>query len=312
MGTKPLIFISHKHSDLKIADALSTWLTQVSANGLDVFQSSNGLRHTPGMGRTLTDEIKSAAFQASVMFVIYTEPEDDWDWVMYEVGLAHEPTTPLTKIVLVQCGAAAPAVLRDKTRLVVAEEASRLAFTKEFLTSPFIADHPVLAEYSESYVHAQSASLWTLVGPHIPKALQIAPEWSPHPTFRLQLSLAELPGLDQNAGNQDLALRVAALRSVVITDDNAGVRVLKRQSLQEMALDQLLSEFSGLGRDWIESLVDQVTDCLCRRIPDPPRGGLISPVDGRRYLPIVFRVRWRQFENVVRFDVLLAQVDASS
>ena len=56
-GTKPLVFISHKHQDVEIAKALVSWLQVATRNRVEVFQSSDGFKDGPSLGRSLTEEI---------------------------------------------------------------------------------------------------------------------------------------------------------------------------------------------------------------------------------------------------------------
>jgi hypothetical protein len=53
---KPLVFISHKHQDVDIAKALASWLQVATRNGVEVFQSSDGFKDGPSLGRSLTEE----------------------------------------------------------------------------------------------------------------------------------------------------------------------------------------------------------------------------------------------------------------
>ena len=104
-GPPTSIFISHKHDDFEIARALASWLQVATRNGVEVFRSSDGFRDGPALGRSLTEEIRNKAHEAAAMFVLYTDAEQDWEWVMFEIGIGLDPSTPETRVVLIQCGA---------------------------------------------------------------------------------------------------------------------------------------------------------------------------------------------------------------
>ena len=44
------------------------------------------------LGRSLTEEIRNKANEAAAMLVLYTDPEQDWEWVMFEVGIGLDPS----------------------------------------------------------------------------------------------------------------------------------------------------------------------------------------------------------------------------
>src|SRR3954452_9455492 len=73
---KPLIFISHKLSDQKLAEQIRDWIKARAGGKLEFFISSDGLSGN-AQTRTLTDKIRAGAADASVMLVLCTSIDQD-------------------------------------------------------------------------------------------------------------------------------------------------------------------------------------------------------------------------------------------
>ncbi|MDQ6815450.1 MAG: hypothetical protein M3040_17085, partial [Bacteroidota bacterium] len=86
--TKPLLFISHKHSDSKIADVIRTFVTMSTLGFVDVYQSSTALAEGPKVGRSLNKQLRETLWKASVLILLYTDHEQDWNYCMWECGVA--------------------------------------------------------------------------------------------------------------------------------------------------------------------------------------------------------------------------------
>lgn len=95
---KPLIFISHRASDGPLAEQVRDWLKDRAGGKLDFFLSSDGFDKSPS-ARTLTDKIRARAAGASVMLVLCTASDDDWNYCLLEMGIAMDPGSPATTVV---------------------------------------------------------------------------------------------------------------------------------------------------------------------------------------------------------------------
>src|SRR3954453_8886931 len=101
---QPLLFISHRHVDKPIADVLRQFVTERSGGRISVFQSSSAQAEGARVGREVQRELKENLWQAGVIVLIYTSPDEDWSYCMWECGVATHPGSPETKILLLQCG----------------------------------------------------------------------------------------------------------------------------------------------------------------------------------------------------------------
>src|SRR5215468_4421154 len=95
---EPTIFISHKHADHSIADVIREFVERRSNREVTVFQSSSGESEGPELGRPLTNELKNALWKAGIVILIYTSEDQDWQWCMWECGVATNPHSPDTRV----------------------------------------------------------------------------------------------------------------------------------------------------------------------------------------------------------------------
>ena len=135
-SARPLLFISHRHADRPIADALRKFVTDRSGGRIAVFQSSSAEAENPRVGRELQKELKEHLWAAGIVILVYTSPEEDWSYCMWECGVATHPQSPETKVVVLQCGSAAAGGLR-RCRPGQRPGSGRAIqkFASEFLTS---------------------------------------------------------------------------------------------------------------------------------------------------------------------------------
>jgi hypothetical protein len=305
---RPLVFISHRHHDQEIASAVARWVSSASGNNVEIFQSSDGLKGTE-VARSITEQIQRKVADAAVLIAIYTDQDADWAWVMFEMGIAMDPTTPETRVVVLQCGDHFPPVLSEFKRVRVSEESDRISLTRELLTTRFFPTHPdlTLATYSEDYVRMQAAALWTEMKDLVPPTT-LPKDWSPHASIKVEIPLAQVGGLQpmDEARLDGLKLPVRERGKVVSEDDTRSVFTLNSlvgQSLADLA--------TALGiqnqATWIESCVDHLTRCLVGHRPTEAMTR-VRTTTGVEYQPLVVRTQHKWFDKVARFEVLFIPV----
>ena len=69
--SKPLLFISHKHSDKNIASAISEPLINRTNGEIDIFQSSNYKFEGPRFGANINQELNSALWRCDYSRQVY-------------------------------------------------------------------------------------------------------------------------------------------------------------------------------------------------------------------------------------------------
>src|SRR5688500_14588862 len=67
--TTPQLFISHKHADKEIADVVREFVYARTNREITVYQSSSPDAKRPEMGRVLSDQLKRALWETSVVML---------------------------------------------------------------------------------------------------------------------------------------------------------------------------------------------------------------------------------------------------
>ena len=96
----PLVFISHKHCDHKIALMLAAFIEERSAGAIKVHLSSSPDFQGPRFGKALNAQLRRALWSTDVLVLLYTSPDHDWSYCMWECGMAAHPQSPDTQIIV--------------------------------------------------------------------------------------------------------------------------------------------------------------------------------------------------------------------
>jgi hypothetical protein len=116
------IFISHRHSDKRIADVLASSINDWSNREIKITQASHpshGLRY----GEGLVEQLKAALLDTNLVILIYTFPDKDWSWVTWEGGFALGAKDPNSnRLIVLQCGDDVPGPFLDKVSVHITED----------------------------------------------------------------------------------------------------------------------------------------------------------------------------------------------
>ena len=319
MSPRPLLFISHRHADRPIADVLRKFVTDKSGGRIAVFQSSSAEAENPRVGRELQKELKEHLWAAGVVVLVYTSPEEDWSYCMWECGVATHPMSPETKIVVFQCGPQPPAVYTDAVRVNAQDPVGIQKFTNDFLTSDdFFPDHgeavaPGFSPNGDEVQHA-ATQLHTALRELFPDDPADGQDWPTVPFLRLQLTFAEVDGirkLDQAKGAR------AVLDAARVNDiDAEAKRLFGLGRVDQFAPFSRLVEAWQQGRPdastrWIDELAEQLRVGSNWRFPRF-RWQLLESVDDTdraKYAPILSRVRSVPRQRCHHFDVYFSKFD---
>ena len=102
------------------------FITEQTANRVRVFQSSDSgnAADTPLVGRPLNQQLANALWNANGVVLVYTTPDQDWGYCMWECGLATDPTSPHTSIFVLQCTECVPSLFEGQVRINARNEIS--------------------------------------------------------------------------------------------------------------------------------------------------------------------------------------------
>jgi hypothetical protein len=317
--TRPLLFISHRHADQPIADALRKFITDRSGGRIAVFQSSSAQGENPRVGRELQKELKESLWKAGVVVLVYTSPDEDWSYCMWECGVATHPASPETKIIVLQCGPHVPAVYTEAVRVNAQDLTAIQKFTSEFLTSPsfFSGQKEALAPGFSSNgeeVQLAAAQLHASLRDLIAADAEDGEDWPTVPFLRLQLTFDEVDGIravDQAEGTRAVldAARVSEI-------DAEAKRLFGLGRVEQLApFSQLVAAWQQARPDaslrWVDELAEQVRVGSHWKFPRFLWELMLSADDADRakYAPILSRVRSVPRQRRHEFDVYFNKFD---
>lgn len=191
------VFISHRHADHRIADALRKWIEETAiGTPVEVFQSSQP-GGGPRPGHPLNEELHRQLKKANVVLCVFTVQDADWSYCMWECGLATDPVKPSTNVIILQCTSHFPAPFQDRVRVDARELSSIENFVTGFLTEPefFPNSGGPLAprwEPGSDRVKRKADALFHGLKDLLPEE---SAEWRPWPVLILELKNSEVAQL---------------------------------------------------------------------------------------------------------------------
>ena len=320
-SSRPLLFISHRHADRAIADVLRKFVTDRSGGRIAVFQSSSAEAENPRVGRELHTELKQHLWMAGVVILVFTSPEEDWSYCMWECGVATHPASPETKIIVLQCGPQPPSVYSDAVRVNALDSSSVQKLANEFLTSSdFFPDHgeAVAPGFSVNGDEVQQAAkgLFEALKEVVPSDADEGDDWATVPYMRLQLTFAEVDAVRQLRPDEGAAAVLEQARVDHI--DAEAKRLFGVGRVEPFAPFRNLVDAWQQGRPqaptgWIDELAEQIRVGSHWRLPRF-RWQLLNSVDEAdhaKYSPVVSRVRSVPRQRCHQFDVYFSKFDTN-
>jgi hypothetical protein len=315
MVAKPLLFISHKHENRNIADAIRSCIEANTGGMVEVFQSSS--EHSPGprAGYALNQELKSALWRARAFVLVYTHSNLDWSYCMFEYGVANNPNSPDTKIVLFKCCNAEPPLFSGQVYVNARKLGDIQKFINQLLTAhDFFPDHggPITQHLPNSQMVATiAADFYQKLQPVLPTTASHE-EWPAFPYLQLELSATHVNSINTAATHEDrskIASQLIRNESIVVDFDKGAERLFNFPSFQkEMKFETLVKAWSEKSAKsdthsrWVESLCKQITEAARWQFP-PVIWELMQGIDDDDwYAPILVRVR-RMPQQSMQFDV---------
>ena len=309
---KPLIFISHKHSDRVIANVLRGFMSEQSAGHIRVYQSSDAEAEGPRPGHQLNTELRAALWEAQVVVLVYTTPDKDWGYCMWECGVATNPASPDTRIIVFQCHERVPDIFAGEVHVNARQPVDVTKFVVNFMTSPDFLPRSTgpITGFAPSSVEVRRAADKLL---HDLRA--VLPEGSVsesfvHPFLQLQISTADLAGItDVDTGDTRLVSRTLVIDHAVVTDgDRDAASIFGMAELRTpLPFERVFREWRRTRVDdsdaWIDSLADQVARVAQSQLPSLKWTPMQSALTDTCHAPVVVRVRRVPAVTAMQFDV---------
>lgn len=310
---KPLLFISHKHSDREIASAISNSIEERTLGEIEIYQSSDPKFEGPKIGANLNKELNDALWRCDVLILVYTSTDNDWSYCMYECGVATDRNSPDTKIIVFQCGKEVPDVFKGKLKVKARSPEQIEKFTKELLTNPkfFPSLKRALApNVDKETIQKVGNQLYTNLKKSLPELVNNVEEWPAFPYLRIGLPQVEVDRIANATSDMRLSLAVKVIREhgTIYKNDSRIAQIFGLTSLPEKGRFAQLVEiweekYPDEPSSWFESCCEQIMTGARREFP-VVKNATIRQVDGtQEYTPVMSRVKYLAFENNSQFDI---------
>lgn len=312
----PRIFISHRHDDKEIADIIKSTLQEWTNGNISIFQSSDPQCSTK-IGEPLSKELADFLADSSVLFLIYTFKREDWEYCMWECGLAMNKNTKPTKITVLQCSDDTPKPFQDKVRVRFTED-EIMKLTEQFHKDPDFfpgynqALHPKI---SPETLKKRGTELYNRLKTVIPeKKDEGRRRWD---LLQLALDKAEVKKI-QNAKDDDSATELSAqtIPAKCVVKDSFG-EAFKHFGFDKQEkgikfgdlVERWLQNACDYPQEWISELYAEMSRAIRNRPAKPTLECLKSLRSGTDwwFFPIINYVNITSGEDM-EFDIYLYQI----
>jgi hypothetical protein len=310
------LFISHKHSDTRVAMVMADFVESRTLGQVSVHMSSDPRYKGPRLGKNINEELCAALYDCDVLLLVYTSADEDWSYCMFECGVATDPQSPRTNIIVFQCGADAPTPFADQLRVNVRDLKDLRKFTKAFFTDPGFfpkADAAFAPNFPEDKCDEAARQLYNaLMAPDILPPLEREPieDVRTWPLLRIEVGLNDI---DQVAQSDDSAASEACrellLDKALITYSSSrapilfGLDSLPPNMLFGGLVETQPAPKSGAIPAWVESCAVQMLRVARRRLTNARWESFTEMNGDSIYTPIVTRMRRIPAERRAQFDI---------
>ncbi len=310
---KPLLFISHKHADKEIATAISKFITQKTMGKVAIHQSSAYALDGPRLGANINAELNQKLWDCDTLLLIYTSVDNDWSYCMYECGVATNPKSGETRIIVFQCGKDGPDLYKDKLRVNVRQQEDINKFTRQLMTDPGFfpsLTEPLFADIDKETIETYAKDLFLGIGKTLPEPVDNIEEWTAWPFLRIQLPQSEILKINNTPVTDQLKTATEVIRNsgIVIKSDSRISQVFGQTSLRENAkfielLDKWKEKYPDDDALWFASCCEQILTGIKRGFP-VIKNAPLKEVDGsREFTPVLSRIKYIAFAGETQFDI---------
>lgn len=313
---KPQLFISHKHAptDMAIARAIADFAEAKSGARVKVHLSSSREFEGPRYGKSLNAELRAALWKTDVLVLIYTSADQDWQFCMWECGVATDSQSPDTNIIVFQCGNDVPTPLQDLVRVNVRDRDAVKGFARQFLKQPGFfpsLDGALSPDLRDQLVEEAGDDLVAELEKVVPPIDEgLVAEWAAWPYLRVELPKARVREVEQAPDPERAALTQQIVREhAVVADSDARAAQLFGQAgfLPQMKFELLLriwqDRYPDADATWFDSCCEQIMTGAGRGFPVIRWTPLREVGGDREFTPVLSRVRRAPLGQSVYFDL---------
>ena len=319
--SEPLIFISHKHSDKIIAEAVGKFIESEAPRPLRIFLSSSPGFEGVRFGKPISGDLRSALAKSDVFFLIYTSADEDWSWCMWEWGVANHPASEKTTMVVLQCGAESPRIDTGNRRVNVRKPDEIQALINQYFKSgtffPSLGGEPLAGHFTEQIIAEKADKLFNKFKDF--PSIDPSVEWTTWPFLQLEMPMQtadKIKNLLAPLSFEEQVKLVKASTKVRMADPKAlGLFGLAGGLAPETPFSNLAliwkSAFPAVDAVWFENCCEQIAVAAADKLPEIRPVYLAEVSGGSTYVPIITKVRRTSYQSVVRFDLFFLQLPTS-
>jgi hypothetical protein len=309
----PRLFISHKHSDSKIAHVVAAFVEEKSNNSVRVHLSSNPDFQGPKFGKALNAQLREALWNTDVLLLVYTSADQDWQYCMWECGVATHPQSPDTNIIVFQCGTDAPSPFQDVLRVNVRRYDDIKRFTDQFFRDPKFfpkLNRPFAPALKDVHVENAAKDLFKKLGEVLPLDPASVEEWRTWPYLRIELPRSEVDRIEQasEAERVKLSHQIVSNFAEIRTSDPRAAQLFGQALLPpKLKFENLLKSWKdrnpNADASWFDSCCEQIMIGAVRGFPIIRWTPIREAGSDSEFTPILSRVRRLPFAGHVEFDL---------
>lgn len=306
---QPKIFISHKHvgCDKEIARIVAEFCENKCNGRVSVHLSSSPDFEGPKIGKGLNDQLRKTLWNTDVLILIYTTPDQDWSYCMWECGVAMDSQSPETNIIVLQCGEAVPSPFNADLRVSAKNKDDIKKFVTELLKTPDF--FPGLAEAifptaKESYISDSADELFNKLAGVLPSVDEgSSNSWSTWPAILIEMPKRLVDNFTgkniQNLG--DWKSFISAHGTIDMVDSRVA-QMFGKISLPTHVKFEELSKISGVN-GWYDSICHQIMMGSHRDFPIIKSESIKSKSDSELYTPILTFIKQMPYKDIVQYSV---------
>ena len=329
------VFVSHRHKDKALANVISHALQDWGISTSNILQASH-----PETGFTsgsdITDEVTKKAREADLFVLIYSQPNEDWWWCSFELGIATSSDTKPTSVVVFHIGERLPKVVGGSIQINLKSLDDVFHFTRDFHRKPEfrIPDAATRAASSDQFhslddasdetIRRRAEALFVELDEHaLETHEQDIHRWNYMLMSLNSETVKEIRDSKEKRNNmldlylerllQEIEIRRgsqdSALKKFGYQDFEEGIRLEKLVDRWANSYEEEY-ENSPVSRNWIDDLCSDIIRAI-RNIPATRTFNYfrsVSEHDKNFYRPAVIKVR-KLIDRSMEFDVYLYRVD---
>ena len=312
---KVRLFISHREADKAAAKAVANRLGMIS-NRLEIYLASDSQFEGPRVGKSVNGQLAEALAQTSLVLLLYTGPDKDWSWCMWECGVATDPNEEVaTNIVTMQLSGTAPKVYADNLMIKADNKDSVQNFVNQLCTDskffPSIGEALTTWDNNHAFIQDQADALFEVLKPYV-AALDI--EEARWDGFTISLDGGTVTWLKEMEEVISGSSLDRLLKSAVVSDpEDAGLEHFGYADLETgMTLFDLRrrweNERGGGGKKrtrWTEIIGEELWRIVTRRKPNLKWEPFVSIKEAHLWAyPVVYRYQVHS-NGCYDFDILV-------